>query len=393
MSTSSEEPKHLDSLCFRRFVMAAWVVAIVCACACPGANALALQDIEKAYDTKLEALGEYRIQYVLSVEYTESGAVTSGHTRIERVLSGEGGYRIEQLIPGDALAPAILQRVQTDNGQQCRTLAFTNNGIPESGILQSASEAVAFYDALTYTPLGLAGLHDSARRDDLEGYLPFMSDVRALVKDPRAVLLEDPILLDGEEVQILEWPAGEPHPRFRFWLSKTRNFALLKCVCFLDEQGEHVPWIETRNTDFEEVAPGLFLPRTSEFHRREMRGLSAQVMTMESVAYELKVRTTPDDFRVAFPEGIEVDNRALGLRYTQGQYLSLNSLIFTLEGLSNDTISYVSGFFTNAPQTSTRRTPAVTAMLAGMVLFIFLLFVLLMVVKSKRRARSTPENH
>jgi len=32
-------------------------------------------------------------------------------------------------------------------------------------------------------------------------------------------------------------------------------------------------------------------------------------------------------------------------------------------------------------------------MLAGMVLFIFLLFVLLMVVKSKRRARSTPENH
>ena len=102
--------------------MAAWVVAIVCACACPGANALALQDIEKAYDTKLEALGEYRIQYVLSVEYTESGAVTSGHTRIERVLSGEGGYRIEQLIPGDALAPAILQRVQTDNGQQCRTL-------------------------------------------------------------------------------------------------------------------------------------------------------------------------------------------------------------------------------------------------------------------------------
>ena len=220
-----------------------------------------------------------------------------------------------------------------------------------------------------------------------------MSDVRALVKDPRAVLLEDPILLDGEEVQILEWPAGEPHPRFRFWLSKTRNFALLKCVCFLDEQGEHVPWIETRNTDFEEVAPGLFLPRTSEFHRREMRGLSAQVMTMESVAYELKVRTTPDDFRVAFPEGIGVDNRALGLRYTQGQYLSLNSLIFTLEGLSNDTISYVSGFFTNAPQTSTRRTPAVTAMLAGMVLFIFLLFVLLMVVKSKRRARSTPENH
>ena len=99
MSTSSEEPKHLDSLCFRRFVMAAWVVAIVCACACPGANALALQDIEKAYDTNLEALGEYRVQYVLSVEYTESGAVTSGHTRIERVLSGEGDTALNSSFP------------------------------------------------------------------------------------------------------------------------------------------------------------------------------------------------------------------------------------------------------------------------------------------------------
>lgn len=75
MSTSSEEPKHLDSLCFRRFVMAAWVVAIVCACACPGANTLALQDIEKAYDTKLEALGRYRIQVVCSVSSIRSPAL------------------------------------------------------------------------------------------------------------------------------------------------------------------------------------------------------------------------------------------------------------------------------------------------------------------------------
>ncbi len=393
MSIGSQEPGYLDNLCFRRFLMAAWVVSIVCACVCWGANALTLQDIEKAYDAKLEALGDYRVQYLLCVEYTESGAVTSGHTRTERVLSGEGGYRIEQLNPGDARAPAMLQTVQTDNRKQFRTLAFTNNGIPEFGTLQPARKAVAFYDALTYTPLGLAGLHDSAQRDDLEGDLPFMSDVRALVKDPRAVLLEDPILLDGEEAQILEWPAGEPHPRFRLWLSKTRNFALLQCVCFLDEQGEHVPWIETRNTDFEELAPGLFLPGKSEFHRREMRGLSEQVMTIESVTYELKVRTSPDDFRIAFPDGTGVDNRALGLRYTQGQYLSLKSLIFTLDGLSNDTISYVSGLFTNAPQTSTRRTPAVTAILAGVLLVIFVLFLLLLVVKSTRRARSTPDEH
>ncbi len=391
MRPDSKEPKRLDDLSLRHFAKISWIAAFVFLLVCSRANALTLQEIERAYDDKMETLGAYQVEYSLFIEFKESGAVTSSHTHIERVLSSGEGYRIEQLAASNPQTSPVFLRVQTDDRRQFRVLQFTNAGTPDMATIRPADEPPAFYNALVCTPLGLAGLHDSAQCVNLEGLRPFMSDVRALSHDSKTVLIKDPVVLDGEEAYLLEWPAGELHPQFRFWLSKTMNLALLKYAYFSEEQGEFLPWIETRNTDFEEVAPGLFLLRKSEFRRREMRGLPGLVMTVETVSYAFEVVTSPHDYRVAFPQGIRVDNRALGLRYTQGRYVSLKSLIFTFNGLSKDTVSYVAELFTGEQQGGTQRTPAVSAVLVGIPLAVCLLVLLLSVLKSRRRARSRPE--
>jgi hypothetical protein len=288
------------------------------------ASALTLEEIEVAYAKKIEQLGAYQLRYAKRIEDKKSGVITSAHRYVHYLISSEIGYRLETSIVKDAQKPPVPFHTKTDNQHRFRVLSFTNDGKPHMGTIRPASSPSSAYDQIMFTPIGLAGLHDSSPFFTVGTGNTYMSDIRALAQDPQAVLSKEPVTLQGEKAYLVEWPADAPHPTYRFWLSTTKNLALLKCESYiLNNSGVYEMLVQTTNEDFVEITSGLFLPRKSEFRRPERQELSAQVMTIEAISFDLNIAASPDDFSVYFPDGTHVNNRTIGIKYREGGMLSL----------------------------------------------------------------------
>jgi hypothetical protein len=187
---------------------------------------------------------------------------------------------------------------------------YSTSGGRGLGQILAAQAAFTIYNELAFTPIGLAGLHDSSTYFDPGdgGALPFMTDVRALAREPNAVLQVDPVDLNGEQAYVIEWPGNLPHPMHRVWLSAEKNLCLLKCEVYrLNNTGEYAVLTRSVNSDFEEVKPRLYLPKRSTFQALGIEGQTpGQTKELELVSVDLAVPVNEDHFLLDFPEDIHV---------------------------------------------------------------------------------------
>lgn len=302
----------------KRTLLSIFFALILCISFQSAAQDMSLQKIGEIYQKKLAEVGSYRIRYREHTVDKRASATTHDLRREFQLLLGDVGFRREGWVEdskGGALIPFLIQ---TNDPEQSRSFSFSADGKSGSGNMRPKLAPMEAYSTNAYTPLGLAGLHDShsVAPGDTSN---FMTDICALAHDTRSRLVEEPVVLDGEKTYVIEWPAGAPQPLLRFWLSADKNLALLKYESLGNSQGRGSPDIQVVNTDFTEVAPGLFLPRKSEFRRAESAALPSQVITLEVISYELGVPVSAEDCRVSFPNGVHVDDRIAGMSYRAGQ--------------------------------------------------------------------------
>lgn len=324
-------PDRLGLLCWRlwrlvQLCVVAWL------CTPVSALGLTLEQIVRIYEQKIEKLGAYQVRYYKNIEDTRSGRIVSEHHYAEQVLASESGYRFEVSIlnaPGSEPVPLTFQ---TNDKDQFRSLSFTSKGAPNTAAIKPANRPFEAWDKILYSPIGLAGLHDSSRCTAPGDSGTFSNDIAALARHPRSRLVEEPVMLGDEKAYLIEWPAGVPHPSKRAWLSADKNFALLRYESYdPDESGKYQTLTQEINTDFVEVTPGLFLPRKSEFRCAEDSQIPAQVISITAISYDLGIQISPEDIRLTFPDGVRVDDQISGTKYVMGDHTNLKTL------LDNDT--------------------------------------------------------
>lgn len=317
--------------CLRNMVLLISFLAWVCAAV--NARALTLEDIAHEYEHKVEKVNAYQVRYHKDIVNTESGRVVLELHFMQQLLAGEGGYRLETSVLHAAGSEPVPSSFSTNDKEQSRSLSFTTSGKPAGGRIMPRKAPGEAYSTISFSPTGAAGLHDSSRCSGPADPNYFLTDIAAFARNTDSRLLEEPVMLGDEKAYLIEWPAASPRPLKRAWLSANKNLALLKYESYFlrSEFGEFEPGVQTTNTDFVEVTPGLFLPRKSEFFFPDNADNPAQVQAITVISYDMNVRIAPEDIRLQFPDGVRVDDQISGTKYIMGGRTNLKAI------LDNDT--------------------------------------------------------
>ena len=277
---------------------------------CFSASPLTPEEIAAAYSEKLDLLQPYRVRYKVTNTTESEDGTDKVLTRVIEILVDSPKYRKSvwtETTPGGQLVHVLTE---IDNGAEQRNIRYSTSGRPGSGQILSPQPDSAIYDQLVYSPIGLAGLHDSSSvyTPGSGSGFPLMTDIRALALEPDAVLHTESETLDGAEAYVIEWPKTAPRPDQRWWLSADGNLSLLKYESYrLDTAGEYVTLTRSTNRDFGEILPGLYVPKRSEFQRLAFDPqLPPQTIALELISIDLAVPVKDSDFLLEFPEDIHV---------------------------------------------------------------------------------------
>lgn len=281
-----------------------------------------LADIGQRYAQKQETLGAFEMEYREITETHEAGKPVRITNNVKRWLNSDSGYRIELSVVDIQSGQPVPFVTVTDNGDQHRSLTFDAMGKPAHGSIAGARPHDGVYQ---YTPVGLAGLHDTSNAPGA-GTAEFLSDIRALAQDSRTRLVEEPVSVDGEAAYLLEWPKEGEHPMMRFWLSADKGLALLKYESYDRSAGNRTS-TRVRNSEFLEAVPGVFLPQHSEFSVLPAPpDNSRQTVTVQLMSHALNTDVSPTDLRLAFPEGLPVHDQRLGFDYKMGMAANIKDV-------------------------------------------------------------------
>lgn len=310
-------------------IMATWLGLTELCVAAP-----TLEDIERAYQRKQEALSTYRATFRIVTSFKEADGSTQVRDQEHTLTKGLSGYRIERSVVDPESSEPTPWTIATYNGEQRRSLSFRASGEPRTGGIAPPER---FSNTCIYTPVSLAGLTDTSANPEM-GTPRFMIDIRALAADEKTRLLDEPVLLNGEPAWVLEWPATSEYPIFRFWLSAERDYAFLQYETY-DHAVPGKPRPNTRlvNSAFEEVAPGIHLPRKSVFQVLAVnRSNPGQTTDVRLQTIDVGLETTPADFHVEFPDGLPIHDRRFGVGYRQGFLANMNAVATDMRRVASD---------------------------------------------------------
>jgi hypothetical protein len=324
-----------------------WLIALCTLLLSMNAWALTLEDVAQVYQQKQETLGTYRLKYREEWEATESDGSMLPVRNVVVLLTDGVRFRKEWMpeVSPDGTPRSIYTTVW--DGEDHRRLSSNEAGRLYSGsVLEPLSPSQA-YSANNFSPVNLAGLHDSSSywQPGAGGLQPFMTDIRALARDPESRLLPEQVQLDGEKAYVIE--QGEANAvRLRVWLSAEKNLNLLKYESYIhDQSGNWTPMHSVTNSEYSEVEPGLWLPGKSESRNLNEKWAAdnpgiIQLQTFEFLSLETQVQTTDDDFRIAFPPGLMINNQAGLGTYLQKPLRALREVAQDITGRSGVVVAF-----------------------------------------------------
>ena len=292
----------------RRFVWRLLAAMFFISCSAM-AQPLSLESITSAYDHKVERLGCYELQYKEELIQIQPDVAEQTTERWVTLLVDGLKFRREVVGVGPQVSTEQIPLIETYDLEQFRSMCG------KSGLIRPMSTADAYNQGL-YTPVALAGLHDSSSfytPDPTDGVCVSPMDMRAFLRAPETTLFSETVRLNNEEACVLEYQKVEGSPLIRVWLSIEKNFTLLKAETSMQNRnGESVVVTHMVNSDFEEVAPGLYIPHEAEFRNDTSAmlfdGKPEPVRITRCVLDRLtpNAASAPDSFRLVFPDDVIV---------------------------------------------------------------------------------------
>ena len=299
----------VESLSCRQVNRPCLVAAALLLCSA-AASAATLEDIRTSYEEKLEHLRSYRIKYTRHwLQFSADGMVTLERWELRELYQSDGfvgkRWRIHEA-PTDFSKSWHVWAVYRDGLYKMAT--YRDETHQESGEVRSFTEEQG--NALgASSPLDLVGLH----RTFDDPAMTYHEDVRVLPET------ED---VDGHPCWVLE------HGDWRQWLGQDLGLAVVKKESFGRLQDGQEIKTSLHCQDFEELAPGLFLPRTLTQESLSPNGDRA-IHTYTLTNIEFNPEIPESEFDLQFAPGVQVhdETRWLFKDYVVGEPVPLELLI------------------------------------------------------------------
>ena len=329
----------VESLSCRQVNRPCLVAAALLLCSA-AASAATLEDIRTSYEEKLEHLRSYRIKYTRHwLQFSADGMVTLERWELRELYQSDGfvgkrwriheaptdfsksWWELRELYQSDGFVGKRwrIHEAPTDFSKSWHVWAVYRDGLykmatyrdethQESGEVRSFTEEQG--NALgASSPLDLVGLH----RTFDDPAMTYHEDVRVLPET------ED---VDGHPCWVLE------HGDWRQWLGQDLGLAVVKKESFGRLQDGQEIKTSLHCQDFEELAPGLFLPRTLTQESLSPNGDRA-IHTYTLTNIEFNPEIPESEFDLQFAPGVQVhdETRWLFKDYVVGEPVPLELLI------------------------------------------------------------------
>lgn len=308
---------------FDRFYLRWLLTILLLSGVCASAQEVTKEDVIRIYEQKLALVERCR------VTFNNADAITAQGETHHRIRNRETFYiagtkiRIETYVLNGAGDFEPLSFI-TDDGEEYRQQSF-GNGVPDFGaIRRSESDPINRMAGLFSTPLGHSGLisYDvlGVYRSEDGPSIIGGHDVLGVVRSANAVVHGDMRTAPNGEPAVLVEHIRSGGTILRFWLSTERNLALLHFELAYERDGAEVVSTRVENSDFEEVAEGLFLPRLSSFKSSGgPPGMESSSTACVDAQYDLNPAMEADLFRLDFPAGVQVQDDILEIIYDVGE--------------------------------------------------------------------------